>query len=341
MRRPEKPQRHRVHGEFSPNPAKLCALCISVVLFLLTMCTPGPAAPAEEVALTPVPLGQGERLRVVATTTIVGDVVARVGGEAIELTVLLQPGADPHTYQPRPSDLAAVAEAHVLFVNGLGLEETLERTLHNVGGNVPLVSVSTGIHPRMLEAHTHAGEEDHEEGADPHVWFDVRNVMVWVENIRQALSALDPAHAESYGANAAAYRAELEALDRWIVEQVATVPEGNRKLVTNHPAFGYFADRYGFLQIGAVYPVSPSAEPSAQDIARLEEAIRQYGVPAVFTENTVNPALAGQVARDTGVALVQLYTGSLGGPGSGVESYVELMKYDVRAIVEALGGEAR
>jgi len=117
------------------------------------------------------------------------------------------------------------------------------------------------------------------------------------------------------------------------------VPEENRKLVTNHPALGYFADRYGFEQVGTVYPVSPSAEPSAQDIARLEEAIRQYGVPAVFAESTVNPALAQQVAQDTGVAMVPLYTGSLGGPGSGVESYIDLMRYDVEAIVSALQGD--
>ena len=302
-----------------------------MVLSLLAACAPAPAT--EEAALTPVPLEPGERLRVVATTTIVGDVVARVGGEAIELTVLLRPGADPHTYQPRPSDLAAVAEAHVLFINGLGLEAFLEEMLANAGGNRPVVSLSEGITPRQHPRQT--GQPD------PHVWFDVQNVMVWVENVEAALSALDPAHAETYSTNAAAYRQELETLDQWIVQQVATVPEENRKLVTNHPAFGYFADRYGFQQVGTVYPVSPSAEPSAQDIARLEEAIRQYDVPAVFTENTVNPALAEQVARDTGVALVPLYTGSLGGPGSGVESYVALMEYDVRAIVQALGGGAQ
>jgi len=309
-------------------PALFAAFAVQ--LLLATACTPAQAVPTGEATLAPVPLEPGERLRVVATTTIVGDVVARVGGDAIELTVLLQPGADPHTYQPRPSDLAAVADAHVLFVNGLGLEAFLEEMLTNVGGDRPVVSVSEGIEPR---AHPRQPEQP-----DPHVWFDVRNVMAWVDNIEAALSALDPAHADVYAANGAAYRGQLEELDGWILAQVATVPEESRKLVTNHPAFGYFADRYGFEQVGAVYPVNPSAEPSAQDVARLEEAIRQHGVPAVFTESTVNPALAQQVAQDTGVALVPLYTGSLGEPGSGVESYIALMEYDVRAIVEALGG---
>lgn len=317
------------------------AIALLGLLLLLTACA-RPSAPSgggaqPTPALAPVSLGAGERLRVIATTTIVGDVVARVGGEAIQLTVLLPIGADPHTYEPRPSDLTALAQAHVVFINGLGLEEFLERTIQNVG-NAPIVSVSESIQPRMLEAHEHEEEHEgeHEEGVDPHVWMDVRNVMVWVENIQRALSALDPGNASLYAANAAAYRAELEKLDAWILEQVAQVPPQNRKLVTNHPAFGYFADRYGFEQLATVYPVSPGSEPSAQDVAKLEETIRQFGVPAVFAETTVNPKLAEQVARDTGIRLVTLYTGSLGGPGSGAESYIAMMRYNVTAIVDAL-----
>ncbi len=312
-----------------------CYLSLLLVV-LLAACarpTPRPGGVAEVLpALSPAPLGAGEPLRVVATTTIVGDVVARVGGDAIQLTVLLPPGADPHTYEPTPADLTAVAQAHVLFVNGLGLEGFLERTLRNAG-DVPVVPVSAGIRPRLLEEQ---GKEEHDGEADPHVWLDVRNVLVWVENIRQALSALDPGHADFYAANAAAYRQELEALDAWILEQVARVPPQNRKLVTNHPAFGYFADRYGFEQVAAVYPIGPGAEPSAREIAELEETIRRFGVPAVFAETTVNPQLAEQVARDTGVRLVTLYTGSLSGPGGGAETYVAMMQYNVRAIVEAL-----
>jgi ABC-type Zn uptake system ZnuABC Zn-binding protein ZnuA len=281
-------------------------------------------------------------LQVVATTTIVGDVVARVGGDAIRLTVLLPVGADPHTYQPRPADLTTMAQAHVIFVNGLGLEESLEPIPRNIK-DVPVISVSTGIQPRHIEPSEHEEEHEgekeevhHHEGLDPHVWMDVRNVMVWVENIQRTLTALDPDHAALYAANAAAYRAELEALDAWILERVAEVPPENRKLVTNHPTFGYFADRYGFEQIAAVYPISPGAEPSAQGIAELQEVIQQFGIPAVFIETTVNPKLAEQVARDTGVRLVTLYTDSLGGPGSGAESYVAMMRYNVEAIVSAL-----
>ncbi len=315
-------------------------LLVGVALLVLASCArPAPSATPEALpTLQPVSLGPGERLRVVATTTIVGDVVARVGGDGIQLTVLLPVGADPHTYEPTPADLTAVAGAHVLFINGLGLEGFLERTLRNVGGDLPVVPVSVGIPPRPLEE-AEEEEEEHSHGEyDPHVWLDVRNVMVWVENIRQALSGLDPTRADRYAANAAAYRKELEALDAWILEQVAQVPPQNRKLVTNHPVFGYFADRYGFEQVAAVYPVSPGAEPSAREIAELEEVIRQFGVPAVFAETTVNPKLAEQVARDTGVRLVTLYTDSLGEPGSGAETYIGMMQTSVRAIVDALKG---
>ncbi len=308
---------------------------IALALLVLAACG-GDASPAGPEA--------GERLRVVATTNIVGDVVANVGGGQIDLTVLMGIGVDPHTYVPNPSDTAAIHDAHVVFANGAGLEANLEDVFDNAGGDAVQVHVSEGIDFRPP-----AGEEEHEEehGAeaegehdhgevDPHVWFSVPNVIHWTERIEETLSALDPGNAATYRANAEAYVARLEELDAWIQEQVAAIPEENRKLVTNHPVFGYLADRYGLEQVGAVYPVNPASEPSAQDIAALQDAIREFGVPAVFTESTVNPRLARQVAQDTGIALVPLYTGSLGEAGSGAETYVEMMRYDVEAIVEAL-----
>ncbi len=287
--------------------------------------------------LKPPSPASGEKLKVVATTTIVGDVVKNVGGDQIELTTLMGIGVDPHTYVPTPADAAAVHDAHILFANGAGLEANLEEMLDSAGGQAIRVHLSDGLElrPPVEEPHPGEADADHDEG-DPHVWFDVQNVIDWVGIIERGLAALDPAHAAAYHSRAEAYVQELEALDAWIVEQVATIPVGNRRLVTNHPALGYFAARYGLEQVGAVYPVNPSAEPSAQEIAALEEAIRQYQVPAVFSESTVNPRLAQQVAHDTGIKLVPLYTGSLGGPGSGAETYIELMRYDVQAIVAAL-----
>ncbi len=295
-----------------------------------------PDASREQRAAGP---DQREKLRVVATTNIVGDVVSNVGGRQIELTTLMGVGVDPHSYVPTPADTAAVHDAHVVFANGLGLEAFLDEMLKSAGGDAIQVYVSEGLALRaaaggQTDTHEEAGHED--EGIDSHVWLDVQNVLHWVETIEQTLGTLDPANATAYKANADAYRHDLEELDARIVEQVATIPEAHRKLVTNHPAFGYFADRYGLEQVGAVYPISPSSEPSAQELAALEDTIRKYGVPAVFAESTVNAKLAEQVAQDTGIKLVPLYTGSLGGPGSGAESYIELMDYNANAIMEAL-----
>ena len=306
----------------------LGALALLALLALAVACG-GPQDRAP-FALKPVPLAEGEKLRVLATTTIVGDVVKEVGGGDIELTVLIPPGADPHTYEPTPQDLKALERAHVVFVNGVGLESALEPLLKSAAKS-PIVEVSEGVALRRLaESPEKAGQPD------PHVWFNPLNVITWARNVENALSALDPAHAESYRAGADRYAEELKQLDAWIEEQVSRIPPERRKLVTDHLAFGYFADRYGFEQVGAVFPgFSTGAEPSARELAELEESIRRLGVPAIFVSNTVNPALAERIARDTGVKVVPLYIGSLSGPEGPAPTYIEMMRYDVRAIVEA------
>jgi ABC-type Zn uptake system ZnuABC Zn-binding protein ZnuA len=273
----------------------------------------------------------------VATTNIVGDVVGQVGDDRIDLTTLMDIGVDPHSYVPTPSDTAAIHDAHVILANGAGLEEDLEEMFESAGGDAVQVHVSHGLEHRSSQGEGNGHEHEHgDQDVDPHVWFDVQNVIHWTETIRDALSALDPANRDYYAKNAGSYVDELVALDNWVQEHVDQIPEENRRLVTNHPVFGYLADRYGLEQLGAIYPVSPSSEPSAQDVAALEDAIRQYDVPAVFAESTVNPGLAEQVAQDTGIMVVPLYTGSLGEPGSGAETYVLLIRYDVNAIVGAL-----
>jgi len=279
-----------------------------------------------------------DALKVVATTSIVGDVVKAVGGETIELSVLLPIGADPHGFQPTPQDVTKVAEADVVFMNGVGLEGFLESLIRNAGGHAETVSVSEHVPWLAFEGQgEQAGGHAHDQGADPHVWFDVTNVVMWVQAVERKLSELDPANAETYAANAAAYAATLEELHGWIEEQVAQIPGANQKLVTDHTALVYFARRYGFEQVGAVVPgYSTLAEPSAQELAGLEDAIRALGVKAIFVGNTVNPNLAQRVADDTGTRLVFLYTGSLGEPGGPADTYVDMMRYDVSAIVDAL-----
>ncbi len=272
-------------------------------------------------------------LQVVATTTIVGDVVAQVGGDQIELTLLLPVGTDPHSFEPSPQDIARVAGAQVVFANGAGLEPFLDNLLDSAGALDRVVYVSEGVAHRASDEHA---DHDHAE-MDPHTWMDPNNVMIWVQRIEEALSEADPAHAAEYHRNAENYLADLKELDAWIRQQTARVPLENRKLVTDHALFGYFADTYGFEQIGALVPgFSSIAEPSAQDLAKIEDAIRAYGVEAVFVGNTVNPTLAERVAEDTGVELVFVYTGSLGEPGGEAGSYLDYMRYNVTAFVNAL-----
>lgn len=309
----------------------LFALAVAVVAC-------GPDAPAAS---------RGSRLQVVATTTIVGDVVKQVGGEAIELQVLLPVGADPHAFEPTPRDLARIAGARVIFANGAGLERFLDSLLANATAGAEIVEVSEGIALRRAgeepghaesQENTATPQHGHEhEGADPHVWTDPNNVIVWTRNIEAALSRLDGENAARYRANAEAYRAQLQALDAWVREQVAQIPEGNRRLVTDHEVLGYFAGRYGFQQAGTIFPgFSTLAEPSAQDLAALENAIRAHHVKAIFVGTTVNPNLARRVAADTGARLVSFHTGSLTAPGGGADNYLDYVRHNVSAIVEAL-----
>lgn len=289
----------------------------------------------------------GDGLKVVASTTIIGDVVAQVGGDLISLTVMLPPGTDPHTFEPRPQDVAALSDAHVVVISGLGLEESLEPALEaNAKGAI--VHASAGIEVLAFEGEEHEevehegeeheGEESHaHEDGDPHTWTDPNNVIIWTLNIAAALAEADPANADAYQVNAEAYIASLRDLDAWIRSEVAGIPPERRKLVTDHRAFGYFADEYGFEQVGAlVGSFSTNASSSAQEIAALEDAIRAQNVPAVFVGTTVNPALAEQVAQDTGTQIVSVYTGSLTAPGGEADSYLAFMRYNVSAIVEAL-----
>jgi len=307
--------------------------------------------------LSPTDLGEGESLRVVATTNIVADVVANIGGDAIELAGLIPLGADPHTYEPTPGDYQTTINAHVIFLNGVGLEEFMYQTLKQVAVDVPVVSLSEGIELSLFsggenndhqqgggcddgEDHEHDEGETHYQvqgGVDPHVWFDAFNVIVWAENAAHALGALDPANADLYETNAHEYVEKLKELDAWIQVQVARVAPEDRMLVTDHLAFGYFVHRYGLEMVGAVIPAySMAAQPSAQEIAKLVDTIRELGAKAIFVGTTANPRLAERVAEDAGVELVPLYIGSLSDPDGPAGTYLALMQYDVNEIVQAL-----
>lgn len=303
---------------------------IVVGLLLLTACG-GAAAPPTE-----------DRLQVLATTSIVADVVQQVGGDYVNVTLLLPLGTDPHTFEPLPQDAAALAETQIVFANGAGLEEFLEPLLESTGAAVKLVEVSAGIELLAFEEHHHEGEETegeehHHEGGDPHTWMDPNNVLIWLDNIAAALIAADPNHAAAFQAHAESYASSLRELDAWIRSGVDQIPAERRGLVSDHAVYGYFAAEYGFTQVGTITgSFSTSAEPSAQELAALEDDIRNSGVRAVFIGVSANQKLAAQVANDTGVKLVPIHHASLSDADGPAASYLEMMRYDVTAIVDAL-----
>lgn len=289
----------------------------------------------------------GGPLRVVATTSIIGDVVRQVGGEAIDLTVLMRPGQDPHSYQPGAADLTAAADADLIFVNGWNLEEGLVDDLATIG-DAPLVPVSAGVAPRVLGGDGDHGEDEHEGdehaagAADPHTWQDVANVRRWVENVRLALGAADPANAAGYDTNAAAYDGALAALDAELRETLADVPAGRRVLVTNHDNLGYFAAAYGFEVVGAIIPSSSTlAEPTAGALAELAAVMQAGNLCTVIIETTAADQLARALERELSgcdeVRLLTLYTDALGPAGSGADSYVGMMRANAATLVEGLG----
>jgi ABC-type Zn uptake system ZnuABC Zn-binding protein ZnuA len=293
---------------------------LTLTFFLLTLSACGNGAPTAT----------SGKIKVLATTSIVGDVVRQVGGDSIDLAILMPVGTDPHDFQPRPQDAADLVDAQIIFSNGAGLEGFLQPLLSSSGTTGKLVEVSTGITLLAMEGRN-------QPLVDPHTWMDPNNVILWTKNIAAALSEKDPSNSAVYNANAETYSALLSDLDVWIHSEVTQIPKVNRLLVSDHAVLGYFADRYGFSQEGTITgSFSTEAAPSARELAALEDKIRQTGVRAIFISEAVNQSLADQVAADTGIKAVWIYHATLTAAGGSAASYLEFMRYDVKAIVEAL-----
>jgi ABC-type Zn uptake system ZnuABC Zn-binding protein ZnuA/ABC-type Mn2+/Zn2+ transport system permease subunit len=263
---------------------------------------------------------------VVATTTQIGDWARVVGGDSITVHQLLQPNTDPHEYEPRPNDVVATAGAKVVLENGDGLDEWMAKVVSRAGGHPQVVVLGDGI-------------PDKREG-DPHWWHDPRNAEAAVREIAATLEHVDAKHRSVYAANAARYVAAVRALDELIAACFARVPSPQRKLVTSHDAFGYFASRYGIRIVGAVIPSQTTqAQPSAGDVARLLELIRREHVKAVFPESSVNPQLAEQIARETGAtAKYRLYGDTLGPSGSPGATYLSMERANADAMARGMTG---
>ena len=284
-----------------------------------------------------------QRLQVIATTSIVGDVVAQIGGDAIDLDVMIPLGVDPHAYQATPGDIARVADADIVFINGAGLELFIDSLIENAGGLTQVISVSEGIefleedHDDDEEAEDRGEEEEEDHEFDPHVWMDPNLVMIWADNIATSLGELDPDNAAVYQANAEDYKAALSDLDAWIREEVQKIPEANRLIVMDHLVTGYFSAQYGFREVGAIIPsFSTLAEPSASQLAELVDTIAELNAKAIFVSNTVSPALAERVAEDTATQLVFIYDDSLSDADGPAANYLDFMRYNVSTIAAAL-----
>jgi len=255
-----------------------------LLLVIVTACSPSASSnPRTDIVI-------------LTSTTFLADITRNVAGERLSVDSLLPVGTDPHSYQPVPQDVAKIEQSKLLIVNGAEYEHFLESLLENAGGERETIEASTGLSLRT--------DAESEHGVDPHLWLDPNNVIVYVENIREGLTHFDPDGAAVYQSNAEAYVAQLEELDTWINEHVSQIPSERRLLVTNHEALGYFAERYGFTVIGAVVPsVSSDASPSAGQMAELIEQIKSSGTPAIFLDEVENPALAQQIAAETGVTV--------------------------------------
>ena len=258
---------------------------------------------------------------VVADTTFMADIVQNVAGESFRVVPLVPSGADPHSFEPTPQDAKSVAECEAVVINVTGLVPQLDDLISAVGDSgVTVIEAAAGL----------SGAPD-----DPHLWLDPIMVISYVATIAQGLAELDPAGADSYRSRAETYKTQLRELDSWIADEVSVLPSEQRLLVTNHKSLSYFAGRYGFRVVGALFPtVSGQGTPSAQEVVALVNDIKSSGAPAIFLETGSNTDLARQVARETGVAVVDdLYIASLGDEAS---TYIEMMRRNVTLIVDAL-----
>lgn len=296
-----------------------------------------------------------EKLPVVASFSILGDLTRQVGGDRVAVTTLVGPGGDAHVFEPTPADAKALAAARLVLVNGLGFEGWMDRLVKASGTRAPVVVVSTGVTPLAApdddDDHDHAhGKKGHDHdkkgkkpehahdhgGIDPHAWQSIANAKVYVGNIRDALSAADPAGREAFAANAAAYIQKLDALDAEVRAAMAAIPEKRRAIITSHDAFGYFANAYG-LKIIAPQGVSTESEASAKDVARIIRQIKAAKIPALFMENISDPRLLDRIAKETGARIGgELYSDALSDDKGPASTYIDMMRSNVRTLSSAL-----
>jgi zinc/manganese transport system substrate-binding protein len=279
------------------------------------------------------PAAAQEKLKVVASFSILSDLVENVGGDRVEVVPLVGPDSDAHVYSPSPADAKKIADAKVVFTNGLGFEGWMPRLIKASGTKAAVIVTTRGIKPRRSAetGHSHAA-------TDPHAWQSVSNVKIYVANIRDALIQADPPGKLAYEANATAYLAKLDALDSALREAVARIPEDRRKIISTHAAFGYFEGAYG-IDFIAPQGVSTEAEVSAKDVAKIITQIKKQKIVAVFLENVSDPRLMKRIADESGARIGgMLYSDALTGEQGGAPSYIDMMQHNMRTLSAALTG---
>ncbi|MEN9521053.1 MAG: hypothetical protein RLZZ381_3641 [Cyanobacteriota bacterium] len=276
---------------------------------------------------------EDDKPQVVSTSTIIADLTAKVGGDEIEHQGILEPGADPHVYEPTPKDSVALEQADLILYNGFNLEPGIIKMINSTGIKANKYAVGEVVKPLDFE---YQGQQE----PDPHVWGDAQNAIAMTKAIRDRLIELSPEDAAEFKANADQLITELQQVDRWISEQIATIPRAKRKLVTTHDAFQYFTRAYGLEMAGTLIGISTEEQPSAQTVKNLANEIRKMQIPAIFAETTINPQLIETVAEEAGVKLApqELYSDSIGAKGSEGDSYVNMLVANTKSIVESLGG---
>ncbi|HMK79725.1 MAG TPA: metal ABC transporter substrate-binding protein [Xanthobacteraceae bacterium] len=291
---------------------------IALAILLAALATPAPAQDNP----------QG-KLQVVATFSILADLVKNVGGDRVAVASLVGANGDAHVYQPTPADAKTVADAKLVFVNGLGFEGWMGRLVKASGTKAPTVVATKGVKPRKME-------EDGRSETDPHAWQSVANAKIYVANIRDGLMAADPAGKAIYEANASAYLARLDALDGEVKEAVGKIPADRRRIITTHDAFGYFAAAYG-LSFIAPQGVSTESEVSARDVAKIISQIRKQKIPAVFLENVTDKRLLERIGAESGARIGgTLYSDALTDEKGEAPSYLDMVRHNIKQLASAL-----
>jgi len=284
------------------------------------------------------PARAAQPLPVLASFSILGDLVKVVGGERVQVSTLVGMDADAHAFEPKPADAKTLLGARLLVLNGLNFEPWAKKLAQAASYKGATLIASHGIKPRPSpKSHATHHDDEHDHGAaDPHAWQDPTLVMVYVKNIAKSLSSLDPEGAESYKHNSDAYLKELQALDDFAKTAFAPVPAAQRKVITGHQAFNYLGARYQ-VQFQAAQGVSTQADPSAKAVAQLIAQIRKDKIRAIFPENTSNTRLLTQIANEAGVKLgAKLYDGALSGPSEPASTYLAMMRYNITQLAEGM-----